>query len=174
MVTLDTQRLRLRPLQLADAPFILELLNDPDWLRYIGDKNLRNLDDARRYLEQGPLTMYVRDGFGLLLVESKADGAPMGLCGLLRRDTLPDADIGFAFLPRWRGGGYAREAAAAVLEHARRELGLRRIVAITTQDNTASGRLLEALGLRYERDICMPQDPELLRLYAWKAAATAA
>ena len=172
MVTLDTPRLRLRPLQLADAPFILELLNDPDWLRYIGDKNVRGLDDARRYLEQGPLTMYACEGFGLLRVESKADGAPMGLCGLLRRDTLPDADIGFAFLPRWRGAGYAREAAAAVLQHARQGLGLNRIVAITTQNNTASGRLLEALGLRYERDIRMSGDSELLRLYAW-AATTA-
>lgn len=170
---LETARLHLRRLQIEDAPFILELLNDPDWLRYIGDKQVRTLADAQRYLQQGPLAMYERLGLGLLLVQSKADGAPIGLCGLLKRETLPHEDIGFAFLPAWRGGGYAREAAAAVLGHARDALGLRRIAAITTQDNTASGRLLVTLGFRYERDVQLADDSERLRLYAWEAATVA-
>lgn len=173
MPVLDAARLRLRPLRLDDAPFILELLNDPDWLRYIGDKQVRSLDDARGYLERVPLSMYARLGYGLLLAETRDGGVPMGLCGLLKRDTLPDVDLGFAFLPAWRGGGYAREAATAVLEHAQRALGLGRILAITTQDNTASGRLLERLGFRYERDVRMADDADLLRLYAREASTAA-
>lgn len=150
MIVLETPRLVLRRLVPEDAPFILVLVNDPDWLRYIGDKNVHNLDDALLYIANGPSAMYERCGHGLYLVTLK-DGTPIGMCGLLRRDTLDDADIGFAFLPAWRSQGYAREAAQATLAYGRDALGMRRIVAITSPDNAASGALLEKIGLRFER-----------------------
>ena len=165
MKSLETTRLRLRPLTEQDAPFILELVNEPSWIRFIGDRGVRSLDDARRYIAEGPSAMYERHGVGLLLVEAKEDGDPLGICGLIRRDALPDVDIGFAFVPRHWAKGYAYEAARAVIEHGRDELGLRRIVAITTVDNESSIRLLEKLGMRYERTIRMPGETEDLKLF---------
>jgi len=163
---LETARLRLRRLTEDDAPFILELLNEPSWLRFIGDRGVRTLDDARRYIAEGPTAMFERHGVGLLLVESKGDGDRLGMCGLLHRDAFPDLDIGFAFLPRHWGKGYAFESAAAVLEHARRVLGVARILAITSLDNESSIRLLEKLGLVFLRVIRIPGDDEELRLFA--------
>ena len=113
--TLQTERLRIRPFTEDDAAFILELVNDADWLRFIGDKNVRSLDDARRYLRDGPLAMLARYGHALGCVERRSDGQAIGMCGLLKRDSLDDVDLGFAFLPAARGQGYAREAAAAVV-----------------------------------------------------------
>ena len=171
---LETERLLLRRLVTDDAAFILELVNDPDWLRYIGDKGVRNLDDARAYLQQGPMAMYERVGFGLFRVERKADGAPIGMCGLIKRDTLPDVDIGFAFLPQFRAHGYGREAVRATLDYGRDVVGLKRIIAITSPDNDASGRLLEAVGLRFERSFDISPDDRSVRLYAWTAEAASA
>jgi RimJ/RimL family protein N-acetyltransferase len=160
MQVLETQRLILRKLNLADAPFILRLVNEPSWLEFIGDKGVRNLDDARDYIRKGPMEMYERHGFGLYLTELKSERVPMGMCGLLKRDTLPDADIGFAFLPEFWGRGYAYEAAAAVLEHGRTALALPRILAITTPTNDSSIRLLEKIGMSFERVLeLVPDDP---------------
>ena len=167
---LETERLILRRLGDEDAPFILELVNDADWLRYIGDKGVRNLDDARAYIRNGPVNMYARFGFGLWRVELKSDSTPIGLCGLIRRDTLPDVDIGFAYLPRYRGQGYAREAARATVAYGANVVGLRRIVAITSPDNVASGRVLEDVGLRFERMFPIPGEDREVRLYAWSSA----
>lgn len=150
---LTTARLALRPFDEGDAGFILELLNDPEWLRYIGDKQVQSLDDARRYLRDGPMAMQARHGHGLCCVERRSDGRPIGMCGLIRRDTLDDVDLGFAFLPRGRGQGHAREAATAMLAHGFVRLAFKRIVAITDLDNTASVRVLEAVGMRFERII---------------------
>ena len=169
MIVCETERLILRRLEPDDAPFIVELLNDPDWLRYIGDKGVRTLDDARAYLENGPIAMYARHGFGLYCVELKSDRTPIGMCGLIKRDTLPDVDIGFAFLPQYRARGYAREAAQATLAHGRDAIGLKRVVAITSPDNDASGRLLQAIGLSFE---CLRQlsgDAPPVRYYGWTA-----
>ena len=143
---LSTARLRLAPFTLEDAPFILELVNDPDWLRYIGDRNVRGLDDARRYLREGPIASYARNGFGLLRVALAESGEPIGMCGLVRRDTLPGPDLGFAFLPRHRGHGYAREAVESVLRDARERLRLGTVLAIATADNARSIALLEQAG----------------------------
>jgi len=166
---LETDRLILRLLVTDDAPFILQLVNDPDWLRYIGDKGVHNLDDARAYVENGPMAMYERVGFGLFAVELKASGVPIGMCGLIKRDTLPDVDIGFAFLPQFRAHGYGREAARATLAYGRDVVGLKRIIAITSPDNDASGRLLEAVGLRFERNFDISADDRSVRLYGWSA-----
>ena len=149
----ESARLRLRHVVEHDAPFILDLLNDPDWLRYIGDRGVRSLDDARRYIADGPRRMYADHGFGLFLVERKDDGAALGMCGLIRRDALPDVDIGFALAPTFRGHGYALEAAAATLGYARQVHKLTRVVAIAMPENDASNRLLERLGMRFERTI---------------------
>lgn len=163
---LETERLILRHLEAADAPFILELVNDPGWLRYIGDRGIRTEDAARDYITDGPRAMYAQLGFGLYAVESRASGATIGLCGLIKRDWLEDVDIGFAFLPAYRGLGYAHEAAAATLAHARAELGLTRIVAIVSPDNAGSVRLLERLGLRSERMVTPPGAGTPVCLYA--------
>ena len=146
---LETERLRLRQFADSDAEFVLELLNEPSWLRFIGDRGVRTLDDARSYITNGPKAMYARHGFSLLVVERKTDGAALGMCGLIQRDTLDAPDIGYAFLPRAWGQGYAREAAAAVLAHGHSALALPRILAITDPENTASIRLLEDLGMRF-------------------------
>ncbi len=119
-------------------------------MRFIGDKNVRSLDDARRYIEQGPMKMYAERGFGLWLVEGKPDRAPLGICGLVKREQLEDVDLGFAFLPRFRSQGYARESAQGVLDYARASVGLTRVVAITSPDNHASSRLLEKLGFAHQ------------------------
>ena len=161
MTILETDRLVLRELTTDDAPFILALVNDPAWIRFIGDKGVRTLDDARSYILAGPVALYRRHRFGLWLVEAKQQGA-IGMCGLIRRDTLDHVDIGFAFLPAYRGLGYAREAAAATLAYGRQVIGLDRIVAIADPDNASSIGLLERIGLAFERKIrLVPDGPEL-------------
>lgn len=162
---LQTERLTLRGLCETDAAFILKLLNEPSFLQFIGDKGVRTLDDARNYILLGPMEMYARLGFGLYLVQSKDDRRPMGMCGLIKRDTLPDVDIGFAFLPEFWRNGYAYEAAAAVLTYGKETFDLKRIVAITSPDNTVSGRLLEKLGLRFERMVRLAEGADEVRLF---------
>jgi RimJ/RimL family protein N-acetyltransferase len=163
---LETPRLRLRRLVPGDAAFYLALVTDPAWIRFIGNKNLRSVDEARRSLVEGPIAMYGRTGHGLLCVERRADAVALGICGLIKRDTLPDIDIGFAFLPQHRGQGYAAESARAVLAHARDELRLARVVGITSPENADSRRLLEHLGLTHEKTYSMPGESRLTALYA--------
>lgn len=167
MSVLDTDRLRLRHLTLEDADFILELVNEPSWLRFIGDRGVRTLDDARKYILTGPMESHQRFGFGLNVVELKKDGgrSPIGICGLIKREALPDVDIGFALLPKFWGQGYAYESASAVLAFAQRELGLRRIVAITNPDNVRSIRVLEKLGLRFQQMMRLSDDGPELKLF---------
>jgi RimJ/RimL family protein N-acetyltransferase len=154
----------LRALTTGDAAFIRELVNDPDWIRNIGDKGVRTLDDARRYLESGPIAMVERRGFGLFAVELKASGECAGICGLIRREGFDDVDLGFAFLPRFRRAGYALEASSAVLADGRERLGLRRVVAIVSPGNEPSVQLLAKLGFRFERIVAFRG--ESLELYA--------
>jgi RimJ/RimL family protein N-acetyltransferase len=158
MITLETERLFLRGLDVGDAEFILTLLNEPSFLRYIGDKKVRTTEDAANYILNGPVASYERNGFGLCLVELKETHTPIGICGLLKREELLDPDIGFAFLPDFWNKGLAFEAAAAVMKDARERLKLERILAITNQDNEASIKLLQKLGLQIERVIKMPAD----------------
>ena len=153
MLVLETARLRLRWITLDDAPFIVELVNDPAWLRHIGDRGVRNVEDAHAYLAKGPLDLYAKWGYGLYLAERMVDGAPVGMCGLVRREGLDDADLGFALLPAFRSQGYAAEASVAVLAHARSALGMTRILAIVSPENLASIRLLERVGFAFERMI---------------------
>lgn len=164
-LVLTTERLALRRFTLEDDAFILELVNEPGWLRWIGDRNVHSLADARGYLERGPMKLYATLGFGLYRVELASDGTPIGMCGLIRRDALDDVDIGFSLLARYEGHGYAREAAERVVRHAREDVGLTRLVAIVVAANTRSVSLLKKLGMRYERVVNIPNDPEELHLY---------
>jgi [ribosomal protein S5]-alanine N-acetyltransferase len=161
-----TPRLALRPFTLGDAAFIVELLNDPGWLRHIGDRQVRSAGDAERYLRDGPLAAQARHGFALWAVCRAGAAGPIGMCGLVRRDGLEDPDLGYALLPAARGEGVAREAAAAVLRHAFDVLELPRVVAITGPDNLASQRVLLAVGMRLERRLRLPGHGDDSLLYS--------
>jgi RimJ/RimL family protein N-acetyltransferase len=152
-------------MKLEDAEFIFELVNEAAFIRNIGDKGVRTLEDARNYILNGPVASYAKFGFGLYLVELRETGEAIGICGLLKRDSLEDVDIGFAFLESFRQKGFAYESAAAVVNYGRDALGLRRIVAITSPDNERSMRVLEKIGLRFEKMIRMPGSDEDTRFF---------
>lgn len=162
---IETARLALTRLSADDSEFIIRVLNEPSFLRYIGDRGVRTLDDARRYIREGPAAGYARYGHGLMRVGLKSGGTPIGMCGVLRRDTLPEPDLGFSLLPEYWSQGYAFEAAEAVMRHARDVLHLDRILAITTTDNEPSMRLLGKLGFRFDRLVRLGEDPTELRLF---------
>ena len=163
---LRTPRLRLRELTAADAPFILALLNDPAWIRFIGDRGVRSIEDAEAYIDRGPRASYALHGFGLDIVTLTASGTPIGICGLLKRASLPEPDLGFAFLPGYRSQGYAFEAASAVRDFARGNLQLSSLIAIVHPANRASIRLLEKLGFVFERMMTMPGDDHEVKRFA--------
>ena len=167
MFTLETERLTLRHLSPeTDAEFILQLLNEPSFLQYIGDKKVRTLDDARTYIRNGPMKSYEDNGFGLYRVGLKENGSAIGICGLIKRDTLPEPDIGFAFLPEYWDKGYAYESAAEIMRYARAVLRLDRILAITSPDNESSGKLLGKIGLRFQRLIRLSEEADEVKLFS--------
>ena len=157
----ETKRLRLRRVELRDAPFMLALLNEPSWLRFFGDRNARTVDDAKRYIRDAIVSSYERLGYGLYLVVRKEDDQPIGLCGFVKRDTLEDVDLGFALRSPFVGHGYAMEAARAALDYGARELKFKRMLAIVSRDNLRSIKLLDALGFRFERTIILRADDEV-------------
>lgn len=165
-VILETDRLTLYELEDEDAPFILELLNDPSFIEFIGDRGVRNVDDAVDYIRSGPVESYARYGYGLFLTVRRDDQARIGICGLLKRDELDDPDVGFAFLPRYWSKGYARESAEAILQYGWSTLGMRRIVAITSPGNHSSISLLHKLGLRFEETVRLAEESPPVNLYA--------
>jgi RimJ/RimL family protein N-acetyltransferase len=162
---IETERLSLRKLTADDAEFIVELLNEPPFIQYIGDRSVRTPADAARYILNGPVASYAQHGFGLYLVELTSSRAAIGICGLLKRDYLHDPDIGFAFLQRFWSQGYAHEAAAAVMEYGRNVLGVKRILAVTAPENPSSIRLLGKIGLRFDKMIGVPGAKEPGRLF---------
>ena len=147
---LATPRLRLRTADRGDADFYLALVNDPGFLEHIGDRGIRTREDAVQALLEGPIAMQDVRGHSLYVVELKDSGAPIGMCGLIKRETLDGVDIGYAYLEPYCGRGYAYEAGMAVLALAP-ALGLKRVLAITSPNNLASNRLLRKMGLRFER-----------------------
>ena len=163
---LETERLILREFVPEDSSFIVELLNSPGWLEFIGDRNIRTEDKAREYLENGPMKSYRTNGYGLCMVETKTDHYKIGMCGIIRRDHLEYPDIGFAFLPQYTGKGYAYEMAMATLQHASDKLGIKRIIAITVPGNIRSIRLLEKIGLKFEKKVYLPNDEAELMLFS--------
>ena len=165
MTVLETERLLLQHLSTQDAEFILELLNDPAFIRNIGDRGVRTIDGANSYILNGPLASYDKNGFGLYLVKLKETDESIGMCGLIRRDTLEDVDIGYAFLPKFWSKGYAVEAARAVKEYAKNAIGLNRIVAIVDPENEGSIRILEKIGLQFEKMVKLSEDDIELKLF---------
>jgi [ribosomal protein S5]-alanine N-acetyltransferase len=165
MTILETDRLIITTLTTADAPFILELVNSPGWLQFIGDRGIKNITDAENYIINGPMASYEKYGHGLYLVTLKDTAAPIGICGIIKRDTLENADIGFAILPQYAGKGYTFEAASPVLQYAKEILGLKKIVAITLRANHRSVNLLTKLGLVFEKNISFPPNEEELMLF---------
>lgn len=150
---LQTHRLTMRPFTTGDTAFILELLNSPGWLRFIGDRNVKTETDAKMYLENGPIKSYSENGYGLCMVERTSDAKPIGMCGIIRRDNLEHPDIGFAFLPGFQNQGYAFEMASATLKHAQDNLKISPVYAITVSHNERSVKLLEKIGLKFVRTI---------------------
>jgi RimJ/RimL family protein N-acetyltransferase len=161
---IQTPRIDLRELDLGDAGYILELLNEPGFIRFIGDKGVRTLADARDYLRQGPMDSYAHNGFGLYAACLR-DGTPIGMCGLVKREGLDDPDVGFAFLSRYWSKGYAVESAGAVLAYAVESLRLERVVAITSPDNWASIAVLGKIGFKFERMIRLVDHSPELKLF---------
>ena len=162
---LETEKLKLRELTMDDTSFIIELVNSTGWLKYIGDRNIKTTEQAKSYLENGPLKSYQESGFGLWLVETKDTKNPIGMCGLLRRDYLNHPDIGFAFLPEFIGKGFGFEAAAATLSLAKDQLKILTLYAITMPTNYASIKLLEKIGMKFIKSISPHGSQEELHLY---------
>lgn len=163
---LQTERLRLREFNIDDAELMLEILNEPAFIRFVADRHVRTTREAAAYLQEKLLPSYAQHGFGFYVVELKKNGAAIGMCGLIRRESLDDVDIGFSVLERFWGQGYAIEAARAVMDYARTTLRLARVVAITAPDNVRSAAVLEKLGLRFEKMIHMPGYGEKTRLFS--------
>jgi RimJ/RimL family protein N-acetyltransferase len=162
-VVAETARLTIRHMAMSDAIFLLRQLNQPTWLQYIGDKGVRSLGDAERYVA-ATQENYRKLGFGMYIVQLKG-GDQAGVCGLVKRDTLPHPDLGFALLEAQFGKGYALEAAAAVVQYGRDALGIRKLLAITTPSNERSAKLLLKLGFRRTGTVRMPSASEELNLY---------
>lgn len=162
---METERLILREFILDDAEFIIRLLNSPGWLKYIGTRNISTTDDAEKYITEKIRASYQKNGFGFYLVQTKSNDTSIGMCGMVKREGLDDVDIGFALLPEYEGKGYAYEAAAATMSHARDKVKLKRIAAITVPYNTSSKKLLEKIGLKHEKMIKLHGDKEELMLY---------
>ncbi len=163
---LETDRLILREMNADDAAFVRDLLNVPEFIKYVGDRGVRTIDDAVKYVNDRFVVHYAEHGFGLWLVEQKVTGEKLGICGFVKRDNLDDADVGFGFLPQYWSKGYAYESASAVMGHGRDMLGFTRIIGLTSADNISSIKLLEKIGLKYERMVQMPEDDKEIQLFA--------
>lgn len=165
-IRIETTRLVLEEFALSDAAFIVGLLNQPSFIEFIGDRGVRTTADAERYLREGPMHSYRQNGHGLLKVGLRDSATPIGMCGLVRRDTLPHADIGFALLPQFWNAGYVTEAAQAAIEDGRRRLGLRQVLGITSPHNTRSIHVLGKLGLQFVEERSLAAGATPLRIFA--------
>lgn len=165
MQILETERLILRQFTLDDAAFILEFVNTPTWLQFIGDRNVHSIEDAEKYLLNGSMKSYVENGFGFYAVIDKESEKAIGMCGLIKRDTLPDIDIGFAFLPNLISKGFGYEIASATLDYAFNVLKIKRIVAIVNPENEKSIGLIKKIGMQFEEMIKFGDEAKELMLF---------
>lgn len=165
-VVLETERLQLFPFDSSDAEFLYELMNQPEWIEFIGDRGIESIASAERYVEMKLKEAYRLLGFGLYLLRLKSDGTPIGMVGFVKHPELEDVDIGFALHSPFTANGYALEATQSLLNYARTTLNLPRVVAIVTPNNQRSIRLIEKLGLQYERVVQFVEGGEELRLYS--------
>lgn len=168
---LTTARLTIRELTTDDAGFLLELLNEPDFIRNIADRQVRTVEQAERYMQDGPLASYRQHGFGLWLVERRADRIPLGLCGLLQRDYLSMPDLGYAILARYSGQGYTSEAARAVLQFGWQQLGYQQLCAIVSPHNAASLHILQQLGMQHCGELQLPDSGKTVCYLKWQAVS---
>jgi len=166
MIQIKTERLILRQFTMIDAEFIMELVNEPSFIQNIGDRGVRTIADAEKYLANGPISSYAKNGFGLLAVTLTDTGQPIGMCGLIKRDTLEDVDIGYAFLPDFWSKGYAFESVNSVIDHAKEVMGLKRVVAIVDPANAGSIRVLEKIGMTFEKMVKLSEDDIDLKLFS--------
>ncbi len=166
MLQIKTERLTLRQFTPGDAEFIIKLLNEPSFIQNIGDRGVRTLPDAEKYLANGPVSSYAKNGFGLLAVTLTDTGQLIGMCGLIKRETLKDVDIGYAFLPEFWSKGYALESVQAVMSHAKEVVGLKRVVAIVDPANARSIRVLEKVGMAFEKMVRLSKDDIDLKLFS--------
>jgi [ribosomal protein S5]-alanine N-acetyltransferase len=164
-IVIETKRLILRKFTVDDASFILELLNTPSWLRFIGDRNVHSIEEARQFLLNGYLKSYDTHGFGFYVAVEKATQNPIGMCGLVKRNTLEDVDIGFAFMPEFMGKGYGFEAASATLNYAENVLKLEKVIAIVDPENVVSIALIKKIGLQFEKMVRLSADDIELMLF---------
>jgi RimJ/RimL family protein N-acetyltransferase len=164
-MAMETARLTLREIELDDAPFIHELMNEPPWIQFIGDRGIRTPADARTFITDRLRPSYARDGFGFWLTSLSSDRTPLGICGLIQRPALEYVDIGFALCERYWGQGYAREASEAVIDFARERSGLKTLAALVNPDNARSAKLLESLDFRFERMVRLPDEDEDIHLF---------
>lgn len=162
MSVLETNRLGLSQIVAEDASFLVDLLNDPSFIKNIGDRGVRNVMDAEKYIQNGPAASYEKNGFGLYLVRLKNSGDAIGMCGLIKRDYLEEADLGYAYLPAFWRQGYAFEAAESVMEYAAQKFRLKQLAAIVNPENIPSIQLLKKLGFKFEKMIRVPgQDRDI-------------
>ncbi|MDD2793881.1 MAG: GNAT family N-acetyltransferase [Sediminibacterium sp.] len=166
MQALTTERLLIRELSIVDAAFMLRLMNAPNWIRFIGDRNVKTISDASNYISSRIISSYRTNGFGLYLVTLKNTRKPIGICGLVKREGLNHPDLGFAILPEYERMGYASEAATAVLDYAGNILRLKQVEGITTKSNLASVSVLEKAGMHYVKNIQLPGDDADFMLFS--------
>ena len=171
MTLLETERLVLREIITDDAEFMYQLMNDASWLRFIGDRNIKSIEVAEKYIANKLMPSYEKFGFGFYLTSLKENDAPIGVCGLIKRPSLEHVDVGFAFMPEFRNKGYGYESSVAILDYAKDELGIDYIVAITDLDNIASIKLLEKLGLKFEKIMQLDGEKKQCRLFVPKQAS---
>jgi RimJ/RimL family protein N-acetyltransferase len=167
---LETKRLILRETTVDDADFMLDLLNQPSFIKYIGDRNVRTIGESKEFIETRYRQSYRDNGFGLYVVETKENNTPIGICGFVKRDTLPEPDIGFAFLSQFCGQGFAVESAEGSMKYSEEVLGFTKVLAITTQNNESSGKLLAKIGFKFVELVKMPHDDDRLKLFSWEKA----
>lgn len=162
---IETERLRLRPMAVEDADLILELYNSPNYIKYIGDRNIKSIRDAEDYITYKFLPQHQRLGYGNYLISLKENGAKIGGVGIFQREGLDIHDIGFSFLPQFEGKGYGFEAASKLLKVGFLDFGLKKVSAITLEENLPSRKLIEKLGLKYIKKVKLPDDEEELMYY---------
>ncbi|MFM8516698.1 MAG: GNAT family N-acetyltransferase [Nevskiaceae bacterium] len=165
-IRIETPRLVLEEFTLPDAAFIVELLNQPSFIEFIGDRGVRTTTDAERYLREGPMSSYRQHGHGLLKVRLRETATTLGMCGLVRRDTLPHADIGFALMPQFWNAGYVTEAARAAIDDGRTRLGLTTVLGITSPHNVRSIHVLGKLGLQFVEERSLAAGASPVRIFA--------
>lgn len=168
---IETERLLLKPMSTDDSQLIFELYNSPNFIRFIGDRNIKTVDDAENYIKNKFLPQIEKLGYGNYLISRKEDGKKIGSVGIFERDGLDVHDIGFSFLPEFEGKGYGYESASKLMEVGFKEFGLKKISAITTKENISSQKLIEKLGLKFQKMVSLPNDEEELRYYEIEKSA---